>query len=97
MKLRAVGFLAVTVIVFAGSVRSEPVVTRYTEGLVHGFLVLRDTDDKILASGELSQRPAGIALRASWYSTSGMVLSMKKPPFFEDKRGNWFGDRDFHR
>ena len=34
-------------------------VTRYTEGLIHGFLVLRDTDDKILASGELSQRASG--------------------------------------
>jgi hypothetical protein len=59
MKLRAAGFLAATVFVFAGSVMSEPVVTRYTEGLVHGFLVLRDTDDKILASGELFQRASG--------------------------------------
>src|ERR1700748_1308654 len=59
MKLRAVAFLAAAVFVFVGSVMGDPVVTRYTEGLIHGFLVLRDTDDKILASGELSQRATG--------------------------------------
>jgi hypothetical protein len=32
---------------------------RYTEGRIHGFLVLRDLDDNILASGDLSQRANG--------------------------------------
>jgi hypothetical protein len=56
IKLPVVGSLAACVVAFSGSLMSEPVVTRYTEGLIHGFLVLRDMDDKILASGELSQR-----------------------------------------
>jgi hypothetical protein len=59
MKLRAMGLLAISAVALSSSLMSEPVVTRYTEGLIHGFLVLRDTDDKILASGELSQRASG--------------------------------------
>ena len=59
MKLRNLGYLALCVGALCSSLMSERVVTRYTEGLVHGFLVLRDMDDKILASGELSQRASG--------------------------------------
>jgi hypothetical protein len=59
MNLRAAGFLATCVLTLAGSLKSDQIVTRYTEGIVHGFLVLRDMDDKILASGELSQNAVG--------------------------------------
>jgi hypothetical protein len=59
MTLLAIGFLAVSALALTTSLESEPIVTRYTEGLAHGFLVLRDTDDKILAWGELSQRASG--------------------------------------
>ncbi len=34
---------------------ADPVSVRHAEGLVHGFLVLRDLDDRLLATGELSQ------------------------------------------
>jgi hypothetical protein len=34
---------------------AEPVPVRHTEGLVHGFLVLRSLDGDILASGDLTQ------------------------------------------
>jgi hypothetical protein len=43
-----------SVCVLAGQVQ-----VRYAEGLLHGFLVLRDMDDKILAAGELSQVASG--------------------------------------
>jgi hypothetical protein len=59
MKLPTIGSLAVCTVALCGSLMSEPVVIRNTEGLIHGFLVLRDADDKILASGELSQRASG--------------------------------------
>jgi len=34
---------------------AEPVAARYTEGALHGFLVLRTLDDKLLADGDLIQ------------------------------------------
>jgi hypothetical protein len=59
MHLRRIAFVALVSLAIVGSGIGEPVVIRNTEGLVHGFLVLRDMDDKILASGELSQRASG--------------------------------------
>lgn len=41
------------------ALRAEPVAVRYTEGLVHGFLVLRAANDRILADGELDQFAQG--------------------------------------
>ena len=38
---------------------ADPVAVRHTQGYIHGFLVLKDTNDKILASGDLIQVPAG--------------------------------------
>ena len=38
---------------------AEPVAVKNAEGLVHGFLVLRSTDGKILASGDLIQVARG--------------------------------------
>jgi hypothetical protein len=38
---------------------ADQVLVRHVEGLVHGFLVLRDMDDKILAAGEVSQFVSG--------------------------------------
>jgi len=35
--------------------RADPVPVRRREGLLHGFLILRDLDNTILASGEVSQ------------------------------------------
>jgi hypothetical protein len=42
---------------YAGS--AEPVAVRHVQGSLHGFLVLKDLDDKVLASGDLTQTPSG--------------------------------------
>jgi hypothetical protein len=52
--------LAGTVCFGVGSTFAEPVRVRYTEGLVHGFLVLRDsTTRKVIADGDLIQVTRG--------------------------------------
>jgi hypothetical protein len=38
---------------------SEPVAVRHVQGYIHGFLVLQDLNNKILASGDITQTPAG--------------------------------------
>lgn len=38
---------------------ADPVLVRYQEGRIHGFLSLRDLEDRILASGTLNQSAAG--------------------------------------
>ena len=43
----------------AGLLAAEPVAVRYTEGSVHGFLVLRTLDDKLLADGDVTQKVDG--------------------------------------
>ena len=42
-----------------GVLAGEPVAVRYTEGLVHGFLVLRTLEGKALADGDLLQAARG--------------------------------------
>jgi hypothetical protein len=37
--------------------QTDPVAVRHVQGYIHGFLVLKDTDDKILSSGDLIQLP----------------------------------------
>jgi hypothetical protein len=39
--------------------RAEPVSVRHTEGIVHGFLVLRTLDGVTIANGDLVQRASG--------------------------------------
>jgi hypothetical protein len=51
-------YLAVTnLLLFALS--ADPIPVHHVQGFIHGFVVLRDTDDKILASGDVTQLPAG--------------------------------------
>jgi len=38
---------------------AEPVAVRYAEGMVHGFLVLRSLEGKVLAQGDLTQTAHG--------------------------------------
>ena len=58
---RLVGLvLALAVAVTSVELRAEPVPVRYTEGLVHGFLVLRTLDGRAIADGELSQVASGV-------------------------------------
>jgi hypothetical protein len=48
-------------LVVDGSADDVPV--HHTQGFLHGFLVLKNTDDKILASGEIKQDLAGARVR----------------------------------
>jgi hypothetical protein len=41
------------------TVTAEPQPVRHTRGFIHGFIVLKDTEDKILVSGEVIQTQAG--------------------------------------
>jgi hypothetical protein len=58
MRLAA-QFLCAALLAPLGSLRAEPVTVRYTEGVVHGFLVLRASNGQILADGDLSQVARG--------------------------------------
>jgi hypothetical protein len=55
----------------ATSVAGEPVTVRHSEGIVHGFLVLRTLEGKALADGDLIQRVRGTTV------TSRLVFRFK--------------------
>lgn len=52
-------FLASFLVLFSTCMLADQVLVRHAEGLLRGFLVLRDMDDKILAAGEISQIASG--------------------------------------
>jgi hypothetical protein len=58
-------------ILAASAATAEPVVARYSEGIVHGFLVLRALDGKSLADGDLIQTARGATV------TSRLVFRFK--------------------
>src|SRR5256885_8629191 len=39
----------------AGPGPSQPIAVRYTEGVTHGFLVLRNLENKVIAQGDVVQ------------------------------------------
>ena len=45
-------------------VRAAPVGVQYTEGLVHGFLVLKTLDGRVIADGDLSQVATGSQVKS---------------------------------
>jgi hypothetical protein len=51
--------LALALAAASVELRAEPVAVRYTEGLVHGFLVLRTLDGRAIADGDLDQVASG--------------------------------------
>ncbi len=51
--------LLLAVVLRAHIASAEPVPVRHTEGVVHGFLVLRTLEGKTLATGEVTQSPHG--------------------------------------
>ena len=57
------------------SLRAEPVPVRHAEGIVHGFLVLRDLDGTALADGDLIQTSQGtrVTTRALFQFKDGSV------------------------
>jgi hypothetical protein len=54
---------------------ADQVPVRHSEGRLHGFLVLRDLDDKILASGELTQLANGnrVTTELSFHFKDGSI------------------------
>ena len=56
MALVRLGFLVVAV---AMAAYADPIAVRDVQGSLHGFLVVRDTTNKLLGSGDLIQIPAG--------------------------------------
>ena len=54
------GYVAVAGFLLAAfPANSEPVTVRHVRGFLHGFVVLKDLNDNILASGDLTQTPTG--------------------------------------
>jgi hypothetical protein len=47
------------------AMEAAPMPVRHIQGYIHGFLVLKDLDDKILATGDLIQLPAGNRVTAT--------------------------------
>jgi hypothetical protein len=58
-------YAAVACFVLCASVKADPVAVRHVQGYIHGLLVLKDTNDKILASGDLIQVPSGPRITVS--------------------------------
>ncbi len=58
-KMMHATLLAAAVLLNCAEFRAEPVPVRHTEGLVHGFLVLRTLDGKTLAEGDLTEHADG--------------------------------------
>ena len=52
-------FLFVAILIQPDALLAEPVAVRYLEGSVHGFLVLRTSEGKVLAAGDLTQAVHG--------------------------------------
>lgn len=52
-------YLVFAGLIFSGGVSADLIAVRHTQGYLHGFLVLKDTNDKILASGDLVRLPSG--------------------------------------
>jgi hypothetical protein len=52
-------YVAFAGLLLCGAIQADPVAVRHVQGYIHGFLVLKDTNDKILASGDLIQIPRG--------------------------------------
>ena len=59
MWLAALRFLGAIALLQAACVGAEPLAVRQTEGVVHGFLVLRSLEGALLAEGELNQVARG--------------------------------------
>lgn len=64
--------LTFILVVAAGA---DPVHVRHVEGLVHGFLVLRDEGGKIIARGDLEQdaRPGSVTSRLTFHFNDGSL------------------------
>ena len=48
-----------TAMSFAYHANADPVPVRHVEGFIHGYVVLRDANDALLAAGDVTQLPSG--------------------------------------
>lgn len=84
------GVLLALVVLVTPSVQAQSMVeVRYTEGLVHGFVVLRAMDGSTLAHGDLTQVPRGERV------TSRLVLGFKDGSLYEETVN--FSQRDIFK
>lgn len=65
-------------ILLAALLPAEPVPVRHVQGFIHGFVVLKDLNDAILASGDVTQLPAGNRL------TSVLSLHFKDGSLYQE-------------
>jgi hypothetical protein len=72
------GLLAWSLLIPAAARSQSPVAVRHTEGLVHGFLVLRTLEGEALADGELTQVAHGDRV------TSHLVFHFKDDSLHEE-------------
>jgi len=63
--------LLLAAVLWPGLLAAEPVAVRFTEGSLHGFVVLRTLDDKLLADGDVTQTVKGDRV------TTRMVFNFK--------------------
>jgi hypothetical protein len=80
--------LVIAMLLLTGVVSGEPVSVRHTEGIVHGFLVLRTLDGAVLADGDLIQTARGTIV------TSRLVFHFKDGSIHDEtavfsQRGNF--------
>jgi hypothetical protein len=67
-----------SLLLFAKLLPAEPVPVRRAQGFIHGFVVLKDLNDNLLASGDVTQLPAGNRL------TTVLSLHFKDGSLYEE-------------
>ena len=79
-RARTVRVATTTLLSFAltTALNADSVRVRHVEGLVHGFLVLRDTHDKVIARGELLQSASGTRV------TSQLIFHFDDGSLYDD-------------
>jgi hypothetical protein len=58
-------YVAFAALLLCATGKADPVSVRHLQGYIHGFLVLKDAGDKVLASGDLIQMPVGNRVTAT--------------------------------
>jgi len=57
---------------------ADPVSVRHPRGYIHGFLLVKDSDDKLIGTGDVVQRPAGNRV------TNTMTLHFRDGSLYEE-------------
>lgn len=73
--MRLFGFVLSSLFLCSSATFAEPVIVRFPEGSVHGYLALRDLDGKLLAAGNLVQTIRGdqVTSRLTYQFKDGSV------------------------